>query len=201
MIMEYLTGLTFGHITLACLTLTIVALVLAGAEKLGVVLVKIMLNADHPDAPKFDWNLRVRVMWKSIPFWGTKSRAFQKLESHSWYVKATWMDYINTSADKVWSYETNIAKHCQHKTKQDAEASYTRYTSKPAQYQGINFTLCFYILLVDLSIYLLQLAFIPTLTLLGVVALVLGTRKIAGMVYVNSKGIKGHEERITKLEE
>ncbi len=55
-------------------------------------------------------------------------------------------------------------------------------------------------LLIDLSIYLLQLASIPTLTLLGVGTLVWGTRKIAGMVYVNSKGIKGHEERITKLE-
>ncbi len=199
MIMEYLTGITFGHVTLACLTLTIVALVLAGAEKLGVVLVKLMLNADHPDAPKFDWKLKVWGMVCKLPLGSVRSRAHQEVSGGSWYVRHVDDWHVSTEGDDTWkNYKYD---YCQHKTKEAAEKAYTKYTGKEPTYYSWDLGVPVFILLIDLSIYLLQIAFIPTLTLLGVGTLVWGTRKIAGMVYSNSKNIKGHEERITKLEE
>ncbi len=202
--MEYLTGITFGHVTLACLTLTIVALVLAGAEKLGVLMVKLMLNADHPDAPKFDWELKVWGVLKSTPL---VRKPVQDKKTGKWScptgfgIIGRFFGHSHLSSDlkNSWSREFIFFSACYHATKQGAQHTYDNSNSVHLPI-NLNFVIGIP-LLIDLSIYLLQLAFIPTLTLLGVVTLVWGTRKIAGVVYSNSKGIKGHEERITKLEE
>ena len=206
MIMEYLTGITFGHVTLACLTLTIIALVLSGAEKLGVVLVKIMLNADHPDAPKFDWKLKVWSVLKGTPL---VRKPVQDKKTGKWLCptglgalgELFGHTHLSRDLDNSWSssaYPSSF-ETCKHYTREQAQHTYDNSNSVHLPI-NLNFVIGIP-LLIDLSIYLLQLAFIPTLTLLGVVTLVWGTRKIAGVVYSNSKGIKGHEERITKLEE
>lgn len=204
MIIEYLTGITFGHVTLACSTLTIVALVLAGAERLGVVLVRLMLNADHPDAPKFDWKLKVWGGLKGTPL---VMKPVQDKKTGKWLCPTGFgivggffgHSYLSSDLLCSWSREYSSISRCYHDTKEEAQYTYDNSDSFHLP-MNLNFVVgC--PLLVDLAIYLSQLAFIPTLTLIGVSILVWGTRKIAGMVYVNSKGIKGHEERITKLEE
>lgn len=198
MILEFITGLVFGHVTLACVTLMVVVLLLVGLELVGLGLVKIILNADHPDAPDVGWKLKIYAIIKQLlslvapePVLDTKTG--------KWICPTGGGNYLDKKADFSWEIGAKHFKDCLHDTKEEALETYEK---RGGMYLLVSLKkVLFPVLLIDTSLYLLQIAFLPTVSILVTAGVVWGVRKLAGMVYTNSKNIVKHEDRITKLEE
>lgn len=193
MILEFITGLSFGHVTLACITLVVALLAISIVEWVALVLVKVLLNADHPDAPDVGWALKTTTLLTKIL--RLREPKFHK-ETGKWYVESFW-GFVDKGG-KEWS----SFKHSEYflqTTKEEAE-ELMKYIDFKVSVGDTLYPLVL-VLLLDLSIYLLQLAFLPTLSILVTVATIWGVRKLAGMVYSNSKNIGTHGDRITKLED
>lgn len=207
-ILEMITGLGFGHVTLSVLVLAVLALLLAALEWAGYGLIKLLLNADHPDAPKMDWKLKVWGLIGKLKFTYKVDRVTKWKDSDEWVAYDSWGHYVSRSGCTSFGEDGYIEYHCLHSSKEAAENAYMKFKSsgrESLQMPKIKWSWVVAPLAVDLSLYLLQLAFLPTVTILGTALTVYGVRKLAGMVYTNSKNIGTHkeilDEHTTKLDE
>ena len=206
-ILEMITGLGFGHVTLSVLVLTVLALLLAALEWAGYGLIKLLLAADHQYAPKMDWKLKVWGLVGKLKFTYKVDRVTKWLDSDKWAAYDVGGYYVGKDGYNSWD-GCYIERHCLHSSKEAAENAYMKFRSsgrESLQMKKIKWSWVVAPLAVDLSLYLLQLAFLPTVTILGTALTVHGVRKLAGMVYTNSKNIGTHkeilDEHTTKLDE
>lgn len=183
--------LPIGVITLSVLGLAVAALVLAGLYQTGILTLKLLLNADHENAPDFNWKNRVWAIASNLPPFKSP---VEKVGTN-WRVRSglgKYKDLVDGgSLGKDDHYYKDCLTSCYSKVK--------RFDKKALDPQGV-FILIASTVVIDTLLVAVQYYFFPTIILSSIALVVFGVRTLAGKVYTNSSKITNHKERIESLE-
>lgn len=196
--------LPIGVVTLSVLTLTIITLILAGIYQVGILTLKLLLNADHENAPDFNWDNKIWLRLHNLAFIKKKGNLVGKTKCGKYFVRT----HIGSSTARPQvgfsgSYSINSSSFYEFNTTNNYKAikGYDKVVEAlvPREAKGYLLTLASLGLL-DLTIVTMQHYFFPVVILISIALIVFGVRTLAGKVYTNSSKITNHKERIESLE-
>ena len=195
---ELLQNIPFGIVTGSVLIIVVILCVLALALFLVQEVAKVCLNSSHPKAPKYNWGNPILTLLSKL----CSAENLVSEKFGGWVVlhsyEFPWASYSTLSGDHSYWRDSSIKNYCVHETKEDAFKTADKIL-KGFNLLALPYRWLFYVLAIDVILFLLPLHFFPvvTTTILGI--MVFGVRAIAGLVYENTSNIGEHETRITKL--
>ena len=204
--LAFLLDVDFGWVTLSVLGLVILWLtsagVLWGVQQLG----KVLVNADHENAPSYNWSNPLWDAWVKYNTYTSSYNPLERTAEGGYYVRLSKgsnlaKDLHNTCDTSGWLINrAGFTDYCvtadYEKVKAYDEDTITTHSRDIDDY-GL---LLVKLLSVDLIILSAQHFFFPVVTVVGLLGLGWAIRTIFGKVYTNTDKIKGHSVRIDELE-
>lgn len=199
--------LTFGNVTILLCIITLLVLLLSGIIEAGITSLKILLAADHEDAPEYGFN---NIIWSWVqavfvkdeynlvrPSCNGDHSFIYTSDGENWHSRSSYGVDINFRMSYKEAEKLSLSKY-PNISNEEREVFIVKAPSK------IKVDLITTILGGSLCLDLLFLGlitfFFPTVILSSMVLFVYGVRTIAKKVYANSAKIKDHKTRIETLE-